>query len=109
MQDNKLHYHFNQFLNEFKAQIAEEVATSVIQVLSEQTELNKSRSQDDVYLTSDEVASLFKISKSQLVKLRKKYKDFPVIKIESTVRFKQSELEVFFENLKNRKHGKSRR
>lgn len=109
MQNNKLHYHFSQFLSEFKAQIAEEVATSVIQVLGKQLELNKSRSQDDVYLTSDEVASLFKISKSQLVKLRKKYKDFPVVKIESTVRFKKGELENFFQNLKNKKHGKSKR
>ena len=99
MQNNKLTYYFEQLVEEFKAQITEEVATSVIKVLNESLQLKSDRSQDDSYLTSTEVASLFKISKSQIAKLRKKHKDFPVIKIGTAVRFKNRELEVFFKNL----------
>jgi len=96
MQNNKLQYHFTQLIEEFKAQITEEVATSVVNVLNDSIKLNQGRPENDVYLTSAEVASLFKISRSQLNKLRKKHSNFPVIKIESAVRFKQSELELFF-------------
>ncbi len=103
MQNNKLTYHFDQLIQEFKAQITEEVATSVINVLDDSIKLNQGRPQNDVFLTSAEVASLFKISRSQLIKLRKKYSNFPVIKIESAVRFKQSELEVFFKQTFNKK------
>lgn len=103
MHNNKLTYHFDQLVQEFKAQITEEVATSVINALGDSIALKQDRSQNDVFLTSAEVASLFKISRSQLIKLRKKYSNFPVIKIESAVRFKQSELEVFFKQTFNKK------
>jgi len=103
MQNNKLHYHFSQFLNEYKTQISEEVATSVIQVLGKRIELNKGQSHDEVFLNSTEAASLFKISKSQINKLRKKHSNFPVIKIGAAVRFKQSALELFFNELSNKK------
>lgn len=99
MKNTKLTYHFEQLIEEFKAQITEEVATSVINALSESLQLKNDRSQDDEYLTSGQVASLFKISRSQLVKMRKKHKDFPVLKIGTAVRFQRSELEVFFKNL----------
>jgi len=102
MQNNRLQYHFTQLIEEFKAQITEEVATSVVNVLNDSIKLNQGRPENDVYLTSAEVASLFKISRSQLIKLRKKYSNFPVIKIESAVRFKQSELEVFFKQTFNK-------
>ena len=93
---NKLSYHFNQIVNEIIVQITEAVATSVITALKDSIELNHDRPQNDVYLTSAEAAALFKISRSQLNKLRKKHSNFPVIKIESAVRFKQGELELFF-------------
>lgn len=93
---NKLKYHFDQIVNEIIVQITEAVATSVITALKDSTELNHGQPQNDVYLTSAEAATLFKISRSQLIKLRKKHSNFPVIKIESAVRFKQSELELFF-------------
>ncbi|WP_303316993.1 helix-turn-helix domain-containing protein [Flavivirga abyssicola] len=100
MQKNRLTYHLKGLIDEFKAQITEEVATSVVKSLSESSQLNADRSQEDCYLTTAEAASLFKICKSQIVKLRKKHKDFPVIKIGTAVRFKRSELEVFFKKSK---------
>lgn len=106
MQNNKLNYHFSQLINELKTHITEEVATSVKQVLSENNALDKSRSQDEMFINISEAARLFKISKSQINKLRKKYSNFPVTKIGTAVRFKQSELELFFNELSNIKSKK---
>lgn len=105
MNNSKLTYHLEQFLTELKAEITEEVATSVINALGEVMALQNDRSQDDPYLTIDEVAKTFKISKSQINKLRKKHKDFPVLKIGTAVRFKQKDVEMFLQHINNIKEN----
>lgn len=106
MQNNKLHYHFGQFITELKSHITEEVATSVKQVLSDLNGIDKNQSHDDVFLNISEAARLFKISKSQINKLRKKHSNFPVTRIGTAVRFKKSELELFFNELSNKNSKK---
>ncbi len=73
--------------------------------LKETMELTQDRSQNDTYLTLSEVAAVFKISKSQINKLRKKHKDFPVLKIGTAVRFKQKDVEVFLQRINNIKEN----
>ena len=107
MNSSRLTYHLEQFLAEFKAEITEEVATSVINALDEVMALKTDRSQNDTYLTINEVALTFKISKSQVNKLRRKHKNFPELKIGTAVRFKLGELEVFFKQLSNSKECKN--
>lgn len=96
MQD-KLSFHFNEFLQEFKAQITEDVAMSVIDSLRDYTEtLSQSRPTSEVqYVTLTQLASIFTISKSQINKLRQKHKDFPLVKAGTTVRFNPEEVKVF--------------
>ena len=81
-------------------QIAEEVATSVIASLSSLSSLD-SRSPNDKFLTIEEVAELFQVSKSHINNLRKEHPEFPLLKIGESVRYKQSELEQFFKRNKN--------
>mgnify|MGYP000333136347 CR=1 FL=1 len=101
MTNNKLTYYFEQFLEGFKAEITEVVATSVINNLKESNESLEGRPQNDVYLTIDEAASLFRISKSQINKMRQQHSNFPITKIGTAVRFKRTELELFFKETFN--------
>ena len=101
LEQDRLTYHLSELLNELKAQIAEEIATSVIASLTSLNSLN-SGSQNDKFLTIEEVAELFQISKSHINNLRNEHPEFPLLKIGESVRYKQSELEQFFKtNNKN--------
>lgn len=96
-------YHFQKFLHVFKDELAAAVANSVMDALKH-AQNSSTEGIEDEFLTVKEVCARFKISKSQIHNLRKKYKkDFPVIRIGDSVRFKQSELEIFFKNLKSNK------
>jgi hypothetical protein len=101
MQQDKLTYHFNEFISEFKSQITEEVATSVIDSLKEVIKsLPQGRPTDDMqHVTLSELACLFSISKSKINQLRKKHKDFPLVKIGTSVRFNPREVKVFLDKL----------
>lgn len=101
MRKDKLTFHFNEFIQEFKAQITEDVTTSVIESLKGFMEaLPQSRPTDDMqHVTLNELASLFSISKSKINQLRKKHKDFPLVKIGTSVRFNPREVKVFLDKL----------
>lgn len=95
-------YHFQKLLHVFKNELAAAVANSVIIGLKHAQNSSPEETEDE-FLTVKEVCARFKISKSQIHNLRKKYKkDFPIIRIGNSVRFKQSELETFFKNLKRK-------
>ena len=94
--DEKINYHLASFLSELTGLLAKEVSASV-------KELMKLQKQDDSsfqqLLTTDELASSLNVSKSHINKLRKKHPNFPVLNIDGSVRFRQSEVEHFFKNL----------
>lgn len=94
---DKINYHLSSLFSELKTIISDEIANSIQQTLiSCKSELTE---QTQTVLTIEDVASVFKISKSHINKLRKKYKDFPVINIDGSVRFKKNELEEFFKTI----------
>lgn len=95
-------YHFQKLLHVFKDELAAAVANSVITTLKH-AENSSIEETGDEYLTVKEVCIRFKISKSTIHNLRKDHKDFPIIRIGDSVRFKRSELETFFKNIKNQK------
>ncbi|PZR21809.1 MAG: hypothetical protein DI539_07200 [Flavobacterium psychrophilum] len=93
--DEKINYHLATFISELITLLAKEVSGSV-------KELMKLPKQDDSslpLLTTDELASALKVSKSHINKLRKKHPNFPVLNIDGSVRFRQSEVEHFFKSL----------
>lgn len=91
--DEKINYHLTSFFSELIQLLAKEVSNSV-------EELMKRHKQDDnalkPLLTTDELASSLNISKSHINKLRKKHPNFPVLNIDGSIRFRQSEVEHFF-------------
>lgn len=89
----KLNYHLSIILAELKTIVSEEISTTFQKVLIQRSPI---LNEHEVYLTTDELAINLKISKSHINKLRKKYKDFPVLSIDGSVRFKLSEVENFF-------------
>lgn len=100
---DQLNHHFHKILQCFKEELAADVANSVIDALKHAQKSSPEEIEDE-FLTVKEVCARFKISKSTIHNLRKKYrKDFPIIRIGNSVRFSQSELEIFFKNLKSKK------
>ena len=95
---DKIIYHLSNLLGELKQIVTEEISASIQNALS-QNQLSVNEHQ--VYLTIDELASSFKISKSHINKLRKKYKDFPVLNIDGSIRFSHSKFEEFFTEIAN--------
>lgn len=91
--NEKLNYHLCNIVGELKEILTEEISNSLQKTLSQnQLPVNEL----EVYLTIDELASIFKISKSHINKLRKKYKDFPVLNIDGSIRFSYSKFKEFF-------------
>lgn len=96
---DKLIYHLSNVLEELRQILSKEILDSFQTTLSQnKTHLND----NEQYLTTDELATKLGISKSHVNKLRKKYKDFPVLSIQGSVRFKFSEVENFFIQIKNK-------
>lgn len=103
MEKNKTAYYLGKMVNSIKEDSKSETASEFLLALDERLSSKLSPAPDQ-YLNTKEVCTLFKISKSQIHNLRKKFKDeFPVIRIGNSVRFKQSELETFFRNLNIKK------
>ena len=100
---DQLNYHFHKFLQCFKEELTADVVSSIMDALKH-AQNSYPKEIEDEFLTVKEVCARFQISKSQVHNLRKKYKkEFPIIRIGNSVRFKQIELETFFKNLKNKK------
>lgn len=93
---DKITYHLSNILGELKQILSEEISHS-LQAILNQNETSFLKEED--YLTIDELALSLKISKSHINKLRKKYKNFPALLIDGSVRFKRSHVEEFFINL----------
>ncbi|MFL9837203.1 helix-turn-helix domain-containing protein [Flavobacterium sp. ST-75] len=89
----KINHHLTNLFLEVKAIISDEIINSVGQSLKI---YNSRQNTLQPLLTTDELASCLKVSKSHINKLRKKYKDFPVLNIDGSIRFRQSEVEEFF-------------
>jgi len=88
----KINYHLTALFSEIKHIISTEISNSI------KLTIESSRKQvvSQPLLTTDEVAAVLKVSKSHINKLRKKYIDFPVLNIDGSIRFRQSEVEDFF-------------
>lgn len=95
---DKITYHLSNILEELKQILTEEISNSLQKTLI-QHQLPISVNED--YLTIDELAANFKISKSHINKLRKKYKNFPVLNIDGSVRFNYRKVEQFLIELTN--------
>lgn len=91
----KIDYHLTSLFLEIKSILSEEIIRSINESLSSVRQECNSTS----LLTTDELAYQLNVSKSHINKLRKKHKDFPVLNIDGSVRFRQSEVEEFFKNL----------
>lgn len=89
-------YAADNLINQIVHKISSEITNSVKDLLERKLPSPKTKADED-YLTIKEVCLLFKISRSQIINLRKKHKDFPVIKIGNCVRYKRGQLEEFFE------------
>jgi excisionase family DNA binding protein len=89
----KIDYHLTSLFSEIKAILSEEIINSI-----ERSIQNSCTPQNQLQplLTTDELATYLKVSKSHINKLRKKHKDFPVLNIEGSVRFRKTEVEEFF-------------
>ncbi len=92
-------YHFQKLLHVIKDELAVAVANSVITALKH-AENSSIEETGDEFLTVKDVCARFQISKSTIHNLRNDHKDFPIIRIGDSVRFKQSELEIFFKKSK---------
>jgi predicted DNA-binding transcriptional regulator AlpA len=95
--NEKINYHLTCLFSELKQIASASISNSIGQAL----DINKEKSPNcqQALLTTDELAAFLKVSKSHINKLRKKYSDFPVLNIDGSVRFRQSEVEEFFRNL----------
>lgn len=89
-------FHLRKLVEQFEIKVADRITTSLQKTLAQQNKASQTKAEED-YLTIKEVCLLFKISRSQIINLRKKHKDFPVIKIGNCVRYKRGQLEEFFE------------
>lgn len=92
----KIDYHLTSLFSEIKNILSEEIINSINQTLKGSP---KQDCASPILLTTDELAFNLKVSKSHINKLRKKHKDFPILNIDGSVRFRQSEVEQFFKML----------
>lgn len=92
----KINYHLSNLFSELKNILSEEITHSINQTMKNNPNQDNACS---VLLTTDELVFNLKVSKSHINKLRKKHKDFPVLNIDGSVRFRQSEVEQFFKML----------
>lgn len=92
----KIDYHLTRLFSEIKTILSEEISNSVAISLQN---CRQAQNQLQPLLTTDELAAYLKVSKSHINKLRKKHKDFPVLNVDGSVRFRQSEVEEFFKVL----------
>jgi hypothetical protein len=92
----KIIHHLSTIVEEFKQLLTDEISNSFQSILDQN---NASINKTESYLTIDELALSFKISKSHINNLRKKYKNFPALLIDGSLRFKHSQVEEFFINI----------
>ena len=98
MEDNALAYHLLKVVSELETRIAHQIVT----VLSKQFQLSaETSSASERLMTDDDVCAYLNISLSTFYKLKKQHKDFPAIRIQSTVRYRKSDVDLFLSNLKN--------
>jgi len=96
----KIDYHLTSLFSEIKNILSEEIINSINHTLKHSTTQDSGSSS---LLTTDELASSLKVSKSHINKLRKKHKNFPEYNIDGSIRFRQSEIEQFFRILSTEK------
>lgn len=100
MEDNALSYHLFKVISELESRIAQRIVT----VLSEQFQsMEKTSSNSEKLMTHEDVCDYLKISSSTFFKFKKKHKDFPEIRIQTTVRYRKSEVDQFINNLNLKK------
>lgn len=92
----KINYQLAVFFTEFIELLVKEVSDSMGEFLKIQKQNDNSF---QPLLTTEELASSLNVSKSHINKLRKKHQNFPVINIDGSIRFRQSEVEAFFREI----------
>jgi hypothetical protein len=97
---DKIAFHLSSLIEELKIALAEQIENSLRRPVNNCPV--DSFGQHNCLMTTDEIAAIFKISKSHINKLRKKYPDFPVLNIEGSVRFDSKEVTQFFHTLSSR-------
>lgn len=102
MEDNLLSYHLLKVVSELETRITHRIVTA----LSEQFQLSaETSSASERLMTDDDMCAYLNISLSTFYKFKKQHKDFPAIRIQSTVRYRKSDVDVFLSNLKFKKNG----
>lgn len=102
METTSLTYHLSKVASELEARIAHRVVT----MLLEQNQLVTQTSvADEKLMTDDQVCDYLQVSLSTFYKFKNKHKDFPEIRILSTVRYRKSDVDIFLSNVKIKKNG----
>lgn len=91
--EDLLVFHIRKVCSLIKEEFKDQIEAAVKELLMTKTNAVS----DDVFLTTQEVADLLKISKSSVIKLREK--GLPSIKIFDSVRFKKIEVLKFIDRL----------
>jgi predicted DNA-binding transcriptional regulator AlpA len=97
MEDNAILYHLLKVFSELENRLTHQV----VSMLSESLRLGKETSLDNEKLmTDDDICDYLQISSSTFYKFKKRHKGFPQIRIQSTVRYRKSEVDDFLLTLK---------
>lgn len=100
MGDKELTYHLIKIFTELEHRIADRVIASLPGIPASAVSTPNEKLLKDV-----ELCDLLQISTSHFYKLKKRYKNFPTHCIGEAKRYKQSEVEEFFQQLKTKNNG----
>ena len=92
MDSQQLSYHILKAVKAFETNLVDALASQLLEQLAQ---CDLSRMPEEV-LTDEQICERLQISTSHFYKLKKKYKNFPVIDLGGAKRYKQSEIEQFF-------------
>ena len=97
MEHNALNYHFSKLVSELGSQIGHRI---VAMLLENPQMAEKTSEADEKLMTDEDVCNYLRISLSTFYKFKKAHKDFPEIRILSTVRYRKSDVDEFFNKIK---------
>ncbi len=98
--DSQLSHYILKAVSAFEANLVDALASRLLEQLADR-DLTPMREE---VLTDEQLCERLQISTSHFYKLKKKYKNFPVIDFGGAKRYKQSEVESFFKNIKTNKN-----
>lgn len=94
METQQLSHHILKAVKAFEANLVDTLASQLLEQLAKR---DLSQMPEEV-LTDEQLCERLQISTSHFYKLKKTYKDFPVINLGGAKRYKQSEVEQFFKS-----------